>query len=180
MNKLLLMIICLFALPLFANENGKVSEFHRLLIFNDKNQLMVVKIKNTNFWVTPGLYNQNKKRTNDNLHKLAAEYGITVNQPSLRGVFVLKNKENNTDSNRHFFNVKISGGEVTKPENIEKIKWLSINEAIQVITFPHINMLIKQIMTYPGVVWGGTILRYKENNKLKSKMVRNFFPLKDK
>jgi len=177
MNKLLLLVICLLAFPLFAQESETIPEFHRLLVFNDENQLMVVKIKNTNFWVTPGVYNTNKALTNNNLHKLAAEYGITITSPDLRGVFTLQNKKTNKSSNRHFFNVKVNGGNIEKPESIEEIKWLSLNEAMQLITFPHINMLLNQTANYPKVVWGGTILRYKEGDILKSKMVKVFFPL---
>lgn len=178
MNRILLLITLLFAFPLFAQENEKISEFHRLLIFNTNNQLMVAKIKNTDFWVTPGLYSQSKDFTNENLHKLASEYGLTVTQPNLRGVFLLKNQKTNAKSNRYFFNVKVNGGELKAPDNIEAIKWLPINEAMKVITFPHINMLIKQIMEYPEAVWGGTVLRYKEGDKLKSKMTKDFYHLK--
>lgn len=177
MNRILLLTISFLALPLFAQANEKVSEFHRLLIFNAKNQLMVAKIKDTDFWVTPGLYSQNKELTNENLHKLAAEYGLTITQPSLRGVFVLNNQKTNTDLNRYFFNVQVTGGALKIPDNIEAIKWLPVNEAMKVITFPHINMLIKQIVDYPDVVWGGTVLRYKEENKLKSKMTKSFYPI---
>jgi len=177
MNRILLLIIPFLAFPLFAQENVKISDFHRLLIFNDKNQLMVAKIKDTDFWVTPGLYSQNKKLTNENLHKLASEYGLTITQPNLRGVFILKNKKTNIDSNRYFFNVKVNGGDIKTPDNIEEIKWLPVNEAMNVITFPHITMLIKQIMDYPDVEWGGTVLRYKEGTKLKSKMIKSFYSL---
>jgi len=178
MNRILLLMIPFLALSLFAQENEKISEFHRLLIFNAQNQLMVVKIKNTDFWVTPGLYSQNTELTNENLHKLASEYGLTVTQPILRGVFVLKNKKTNTDSNRYFFNVKVNGGDIKTPDNIEAIKWLPVDEALKVITFPHINILIKQVMDNPEVIWGGTVLRYKEGNKLKSKMTKSFYPIK--
>ncbi len=87
MNRIFLLVITFLILPLFAQENGEVPEFHRLLIFNSENQLMVVKIKNTNFWVTPGLYSKDKKLTNENLYKLATEYGLKVTKPSLKGIF---------------------------------------------------------------------------------------------
>lgn len=177
MSRVLLLIITFLTLPLFAQENDKVSEFHRLLIFNAENQLMVVKIKGTDFWVTPGLYSQNKALADENLHKLAAEYGLTVTKPSLQGVFALKNKKTKVDSNRYFFNVKVSSGESKAPQNIEEIKWLPLSEAMKLITFPHINMLLKQIGDNPGTIWGGTILRYKEGSKLKAKMIKDFYPL---
>jgi hypothetical protein len=163
--------------PAFSQANEGISEFHRLLIFNDKNELMVLKIKEVDFWVTPGLYSQNSETTNENLYKLAAEYGLTVTSPELRGIFLLKNKATDNNSFRHFFNVQVTGGDLKMPKNIAEVKWLPISEAMQLITFPHINMLIKQIVNQPKQVWGGTVLRYKEDNQLKSKMLKAFHSL---
>ena len=177
MNKLLALIFCFCAFPLFAQEADKISEFHRLLIFNSQNKLMVVKIKNTDYWVTPGIYSKTKVGINGDLHKLAAEYGLTVSQPDLRGIFTLKNKQTSIELKRHFFNVNVIDGEVNTPDNIEEIKWLSIDDAVKTITFPHINLLIKQVMTYPENIWGGTVLRYKDQGKFKAQMISDFMPL---
>jgi len=179
MMRILLLLTLFLTFESLAQDNNKISEFHRLLIFNENNQLMVVKIKNTDFWVTPGLYNQNKELTNENLHSLAAEYGLNITQPNLRGLFVLKNNKTTTVSKRYFYTVKVNGGEIKTPNNIETIKWLPIDEAMSMITFPHINMLIKQIVDNPEIVWAGTVLRYKEGNQLKSTMTQSFYPLKD-
>lgn len=175
MKNILIISICLLVHPLFAQET--VSTFHRLLIFNASEELMVVKIKNTDFWVTPGLYSKNINDTDNELYKLAAEYGLTVSKPDLRGSFVLKNNTSDAIYNRHFFNVKVTGGDIQLPANIEEIKWLPINTAMQVITFPHINMLLKQIVDYPTKIWSGTVLRYKEDNQLKARMTTDFFPI---
>jgi len=182
MKKLLVFIIWLFVFPFFVQGNEQVSEFHRLLIFNAENQLMVVKIKNTNFWVTPGLYSKNNSETdefiNKSLHELASEFGLTITAPDLRGLFILKNKQSNNDFKRYFYQVNVRSMKSKLPDNIEEIKWLPLNEAMDLITFPHINMLIDQIMKNSAVVWTGTILRYKKGQELKAKMVEDFFPLK--
>ena len=154
MKKSLTLFIVFISFSLSAFDDKNISEFHRLLIFNDKNQLMVVKIKNTNFWVTPGLYSENPSLTNTHLYNLAKEYGLAVSQPNLQGVFLLKNQQTNALSNRSFFKVNVIEGKTKKPVNIDEIKWLPVNEAIQVITFPHINVLLKQIMNFPNKVWG--------------------------
>lgn len=178
MKNILLVITILFAASSFVQANDKAPSFHRLLVFNDENQLMVVKIKNTNFWVTPGLYNENNKLTHDNLYQLAADYGFKVTKPSLKGIFTLKNKKTKAESSRHFYNVKVSDGEQITPDNIEEIKWLPLTEAMQLITFPHINILLKQITQHPENIWGGTILRYKEGKEFYAKMLSDFYPLK--
>lgn len=174
-----LLIVTFLSVPVLAKEDSNITEFHRLLIFNDKNQLMVVKIKNTNFWVTPGLYNKNENLTNSNLSQLAKEYGLTVSKPRLLGVFLLKNEQAKMLSNRSFFKVNVINGGIIKPENIDEIKWLPVDEAMQVITFPHINLLLKKVIDFPETVWGGAILRYKKGEKFKAKMLKEFYPLND-
>ena len=159
------------------------AEFYRLLTFNDKNELMVVKIKGTDFWVTPGLYSDekksiNKKSINKQLQALSADYGLITSQPELHGKFILKAKNNNKSYNRYFYRVNVKSGKVKMPKIIGQIKWLPIDEAIQIITFPHIKQLIQQITDYPETVWGGTILRYKEEGQLKAKMLEKFYPIK--
>jgi hypothetical protein len=45
------------------------------------------------------------------------------------------------------------------------------------ITFPHINLMIKQIITKPDEVWGGTLLQFKKNENWKTKILEEFYTL---
>ena len=47
-----------------------------------------VKIKNTDFWVTPGIYSETNQYTNQSLINLAEEYNLEISTPELRGVFI--------------------------------------------------------------------------------------------
>jgi len=179
MNKLLLIIFSLCTFSSLAQGSEKNTEFHRLLIFNKASELMVVKIKNTEYWVTPGLYGQAKEDINNNLAELAAEFGLTISLPNLRGIFTLKNKKSKAESKRYFYNTNVKRQVIKIPDNIEEIKWLSLNEAVKIITFPHINMLINQVAYHPKNVWGGTILRYKNDNEFEAKLVEDFYPIEN-
>jgi len=179
MSKLVLIIFSLCTFSSLAQGNEKNTEFHRLLIFNKASELMVVKIKNTEYWVTPGLYGQVKLDINNNLNALAAEFGLTISLPNLRGIFTLKNKKSQAESKRYFYNTNVIGQVIKKPDNIEEIRWLSLNAAVKMITFPHINMLINQVTNHPKYVWGGTILRYKDDNEFNAKLVEGFYPIEN-
>jgi len=172
--KNLLLIIFLLSSSVFAREDDN-PDFHRLLIFNENNELMVVKIKNTDYWVTQGLYSKNKKNINKELHDQAAEYGLRITTPDLRGTFTLKNRDKYLT--RHFYKVKVIDGTLKSPDNIEEIMWLPIDKAMERITFPHINVILGQIMKHPETVWSGTVERYKKNGQLKSKVIKDFTQL---
>jgi hypothetical protein len=176
MKKYILVIICILSSSSFAQTTQKASDFHRLLIFNKDSDLLVVKIKDTDFWVTPGLYGLTDQLTEQNLFNLATEYNLRITKPDLRGVFVLKNNQTKAVLPRYFYTANVVAGEIKIPDNIEEIKWLQIDKAMQVITFPHINILVKQIIEHPETIWAGTILRYQQDNQLKAKMLESFYP----
>jgi hypothetical protein len=175
MNKLIVSLLLLITTsPLLAKD---IKEFHRLILTNDKEQILVVKIKKVNFWVTQGLYSKHNEDVNNKLHNQAAAYGLTITRPRLRGTFVLEGNSNT--SNRHFYTAKLISGNLTLPENIEAAKWLTLDEAIEKITFPHIKTTLKQVINNPSQVWGGSIRRYKENGEFKSKITKDFYPIKE-
>ncbi|PHV04072.1 hypothetical protein CSQ96_27910 [Janthinobacterium sp. BJB412] len=74
----------LLSQSLYAQEAPKTSTFHRLLLLNEKNELMVVKIKNSNRWVTPGWYQDDRLTIAQGLDELAAGYGVKIATPKLR------------------------------------------------------------------------------------------------
>jgi hypothetical protein len=173
-KKFLLLIALLYSHALFAQEAPKTSTFHRLLLLNEKNELMVVKIKNSDRWVTPGWYQDDRLTLAEGLDELAATYGVKITTPNLRGVFTLKGTQLST---RLVYTTRIKSGVLKAPDLIGEIKWLPIPKAVETITFPHIRAQITQISNYPDVVWGGSQTMYQENGAYGSKLVENFYPL---
>lgn len=177
LKKVLILLAVLFSQSLFAQEMAKPSTFHRLLVFNNQNELMVVKVKNSNRWVTPGWYQDNRLTIKDGLNELAGSYGIKITAPTLRGVFTLRTDQNSEISTRLVYSTKIESGTIKAPEIIEEIRWLNTTKAMELITFPHINAQLDQITKFPGTVWGGSQLMYQENGVYKSKTTEMFYPL---
>lgn len=172
-----ILILAILMVCEHSHGSAEHNDFHRLLIFNEKNQLLVVKIKNTDFWVTPGLYAANNDSINNRLHHLAAEYGMTLTQPQLRGQFILKNKKTDESLIRYFYTAHINKYQPKIPGVIDLIKWLPVTEAMDLITFPHIKLLSKQVIDHPDSLWSGTVLRFKENSDYKAEMVKPFYKL---
>ena len=51
------------------------------------------------------------------------------------------------------------------------------NKATDLITFPHITVMIEKIMTNSNEIWGGTLLQFKENDNWKVKILEEFYTL---
>lgn len=141
--------------------------------------MMVVKIENRDFWVTPGLYQTDKQTMKRGLDSIASTYGIQLKDLKLKGSFLLIRDLNGAKSTslRNVFSAKVKNIQLKAPEGIENIKWLSPQDDIKKITFPHINAMIRQITKNPDQVWGGTLLQYKENDQWKTTLLEAFYEL---
>lgn len=174
MKKALLLLVLLFTPSLFAQEVPKTQTFNRLLIFNERNELMVVKIKNRDLWVTPGWYQDDHLTIKEGLDGLFASYGIKSTPLTLRGVFTLKGSPIST---RLVYSATIKGRETKMSEIVDEIRWLPTQKAIELITLPHIRTQISQITRHPSILWGGSQTISQENGVYGSKIIENFYPL---
>lgn len=179
MNKMILILIFSFFQLISAQSENDISTFHRLLILNSNNELMVVKIQDANFWVTPGFYQNSNQTIKQGLDSIASTYGLKTESPQLKGIFLLQREVNGMESTsvRNIYIMKVKERQLKKPTGISEIKWLSPTKAIEIISFPHINAMIEQIVKYPNQVWGGTLLQYKQNDTWKAKVIEAFYPL---
>lgn len=183
-NKFNFFILIVFLLIFRSNSFGQVEKevsiFNRLLILNSENELLVVKIENTDMWVTPGYY-QTKQTISQGLDSIASTYGLKIETPILKGVFLLKRDINGKLSNsiRNIYTAKVNDIEFKKPKGIEEVKWLPIDNAMKQITFPHINLQIAQIMNNPNKIWGGSLSQFKENGVWKTKILTEFYVISE-
>ena len=179
MKNLTAILFIILSQSVFAQNVDKYSVFNRLLIINSEDKIFTVKISGIDFWVTPGVYQNNLQSTNQVLDSVANTYGITISYIELKGVFILKRElnEKSSTSIRNVFVAKMSNGEIAIPKGIEEIKWVSLNEALALITFPHINIMIEKVVNNPEFVWGGTLLQFKEGDEFKSNTIEELYPL---
>ncbi len=176
-KKVLLLLVLSVSSPLFAQQTANISSFHRLLIFNEKSELMLVRIKDSDRWVTPGWYQDEKLTIRQGLEQLAESYGVKISSPLLRGVFTLKDGQSRVISTRHIYSTSITSGKLEAPALIGEIKWLPVQEAAELVTYPHISTQFMQITKYPNTLWGGTQTMQSDSNTNKSDTVDAFYPL---
>ena len=179
MKTVILVLSLLFSYPAFSQVKEDISIFHRLLIVNSENEVMVAKIENTDIWVTPGFYHNTKQAIKTSLDSIAATYSEEANSPQLKGVFTLKRDLDDkvSTSLRNVYLIRVNTLKKTLPSGIGEVKWLPLEEALQLITFPHISAMIEQIMNNPKQIWGGTLLQFKEDDNWSMKLIEEFYPL---
>lgn len=177
MKKLTFIIFTLFLNAAFGQNEAEIKIFHRLVILDVNDKIMVVKVENANVWVTPGFYQTKDETIQNGLKKLATSYGIEIEKPKLKGVFLLKreiNQEHST-SLRNVYTAMSKSGMLKKPTGIDEIRWVSVDEATELITFPHINVMIKEVLDHPDLILGGTLRQFKENDSWRTEIVEEFY-----
>ncbi len=177
MKNLLLSLFILVSLNLYAQDNAGIPIFHRLLIYNQNNEVLIVKIKNTEYWLTPGIYQDDKLYLKEGLWTLANAYGLEISQPELHAVFMLKYANDTKLSIRNIFVSQTKDGVNKRPEFVSEVKWVSLKEAKKMLSFPHIIAMVNQVSSYPKTIWGGTLSNYKEDETFKCKILEDFYPL---
>lgn len=177
MRAFMVSIVMMFAGAASVEAAENVSIFNRILLFNDKQELMLVKIKDRDFWVTPGWYQDDSQNVRQGFKALLENHGLQLTSPELRGSFTLTTEGKEGLSIRNFYVARLQGGHEKLPDGIAEIKWLPLEQALDLITFRHISILTQQIMSYPDVVWGGAIERFGDDFAREAKMTEDFYPL---
>ncbi len=183
MKNLIILLLLLISQPSLAQGNSNTSIFHRLIVYNSDNEIMLVKVKNSEMWLTPGFYQDSIQFIKEGLHGIASTYGMKISNPELKGIFSMRREIGETREMliRNIYHCKHLDGKVHFPENqpfeIDEIKWLPIEEALSIIPFESTRLFIKQTHDNPNVVWGGSISAIRENNKWSYKIMEEFYPL---
>lgn len=177
MKKLIFAFLCLIVNSAFAQSTSKITTFHRMLIVNENDEIMIIKIKDVDFWVTPGLYQNDHLTIKQGLDSIASTYGLQLSEPKLRAIFTLKSERNGKPSlsTRNVFIMRTKNPETKKPDLIEEIKWLKLNDALAQLTFPHIAMMTESIFAKPDQILGGTISNWKDGDAFKAKWIEPAF-----
>lgn len=179
----LLLFLVFFGLKIFAQETGNDSyTIQRLIIYNQQGEVLLEK--NDFGWMTPALRHNSKTTIKDGLMNLASEYGVKVTSPKIVGIFMFMADYKPISQFRQHFSCTIVDGKLEVPENKKDAQWFSISKAIEMMSLPEtkaplvIRDMTKQLLYYPEIIWGGTFLLSKKDEKITYTTTEEFYPLK--
>ena len=161
----------------YAQNESAPSTFHRLLVFNEANEMMIVRIANTDTWVTPGHYQNHSVHIRKGMDSIASTYGMTIAESTLGGIFTTKSGINQSISTRIMYVTKRRTADTIMPSIVEEVIWLPQKEAIAKIKFASTRALISQVLDNPETVWGGSLYAHKDEDGYKYELLENFYPL---
>lgn len=149
-----------------------------LIILNDNGEVLIKRA--TIGWITIGTFYEQRQTLNEVIDSLSNKYGVSISKPELKGVFTYKFGFNNSLSIRQFYVAKSTTNDLPKNKNVE-FHWAPKDEAIEKfsVTVPCLGQMVEQILDYPQVVWGGSFLINRENEKRTSEQIEDFYPISD-
>lgn len=147
----------------------------RLIILNDNDEMLMGR--EDYVWAPQAAIIDKREFVNETLHNLAESYGITIGQPELRGYFSYKYDYHPHATTRAYYVARYIDGEIKLAHPTEEIKWMPIEEAIEISTVTSIKQSTKQILDHPNTVWGGSFMVSRTDDGHPTEMVEEFYPL---
>jgi hypothetical protein len=152
----------------------------RLIVINENGEILMRETKNG--WMTPATYYKKRETINESINGMLKNYGIEIRKPNLVGLFTYKYEFKNTSDVRLFFIAKYLKGDLISTHENEKRYWIKKDEAIKKLTatVSSLGEITKQVLDNSETITGGSFLLNKDENwKLSSKMIEEFYSLKD-
>ena len=182
MKKALILFIALLISNTLVGQSTNSPEPNTtvitLIILNDNGEVLIKRA--TIGWITIGTFYEQRQTLNEAIASLSNKYGVSISKPELKGVFTYKFGFNNSLSVRQFYVAKSTTNDLPKNKNVE-FHWAPKDEAIEKFsgTVPSLGEMVEQILDYPQVVWGGSFLINRENEKTTSEQTEDFYPISD-
>jgi hypothetical protein len=159
MKARILVIICFFScLYSFAQKKEKNTDnytYIKLYITNAENKVLLLKWGND--WEVPGARYSAPYTLSKFVDTLAAEDGIKIKNVRLSGMFTVEYEGQKKLAIMQYYSAEHSSGSVRVPAGCADIQWFSVEEALKILTFEDMKIMIRQINEDPKAIWGGAI-----------------------
>lgn len=179
--RLLILFLLVVSSPSVFSQNNPHRDpthnfaVHRLIILNDKNEMLMSREQHV--WGTPSFVYRERQYVKESLDSLARAYGLRISDVKLRGQFSYKYDYHPYATLRHYYQAKYVEGDLILPEGLAEVKWMPIDEAIEINTVTSIKQITEQIMKFPETIWGGSFMVSHVGNEHPTKVVEAFYPL---
>lgn len=165
MKTRILIIICFFScLSAFSqkkkDKNTDNYTYIKLYITNAENKVLLLKWGNE--WEVPGARYSAPYTLSKFVDTLAAEDGIKIKDVKLSGMFTVEYEGQKRLAVMQYYSAQYSSGSLRVPAGCADIQWFSLEEALKILTFEDMKIMIRQINEDPKAVWGGAIYKKTE------------------
>jgi hypothetical protein len=161
MKTKLILLLCFFAgLHSFAQKKDKNTDnysYIKLYITNADHKILLLKWGET--WEVPGARYSAPFTLSKFIDTLCAEDGLKVKDTRLSGMFTFQYEGQKKLAVMQYYTAVYASGSPRVPAGCSDIRWFTVQEALDILTFDDMKMIIRKINEDPLAIWGGALYK---------------------
>ena len=169
-------LLFLFFLSI-GNAQDKNFSYFKLCITNAQDEILLVKYKG--IWELAGKKYMDPRTIHEFTGFMAEEMGVTFTDLRLRGLFTFYYNDAKHPILFNYYSGVYESGDLKVPPGCTDIAWFPIEEALTIIPFKTMTMILEKMFQERGYVWGASmhIVKSGEHNIDSVEMKEEFYPL---
>jgi hypothetical protein len=152
MNRFLIVFLLITNTLLAQSKNNSYS---KLCLENEKGEVLLVQYKG--IWELAGKGFESPRTIHEHVRFMAQEMGTTVDSIRLRGLFTLYHNAGPNPVLFHYYSARYAGGTLTVPPGCTDIRWVSRKEALAIIPFKVMTLILSKMWEKESTLWGGSL-----------------------
>jgi hypothetical protein len=176
MKSKIIFLFLLLTISFTGFSQADVYSFFKLVITNSKKQILLVKWDGA--WELPGeRYNQ-PLSTSKFIDSMAISHGIVVNSPKISGIYTFHYSNRINPTLMHYYTAIYEKGTPKTPPDCSDIGWFSKDEAMRLIPYFEMRLILQKALLTKNKVWGGAFKIEGSGINRKSSIFENLYYLK--
>ena len=174
---LIMMFIGLGATKSYAQQTN--FSYFKLCVTNEKKEILLVKYKG--IWELAGKKYVDPRTISEFTSFMAEEMGVNFKELRLRGLFTFYYNKATNPILFNYYSAEYESGKLTVPPGCTDIAWFSLEEALKIIPFETMRLVLDKMFEQESYVWGASMRIHKEANSIINKvtMEQDFYPLSE-
>jgi len=163
--KFLLLFCLVLSLGTYAQKKDKSTDnytYIKLFITNAEGKILLLKWDND--WEVPGARYNAPYTISRFIDTLCHEDGINVTNVKLSGMYTVESEGQKKYAIMQYYSGTTTSTSQRVPAGCADIRWFTIDEALKLIPFEDMKMMVKKISEDRQAVWGAAIYKYKDKN----------------
>jgi hypothetical protein len=160
------------------SQQKNISYF-KLCVTNEKKEILLVKYKG--IWELAGKKYVDTRSISEFTSFMAEEMGVNFKELRLRGLFTFYYNNATNPILFNYYSAEYESGKLTVPPGCTDIAWFSLEEALKIIPFETMRLILDKMFEQESYVWGASMRIHKEANSIVNKVTleQDFYPLSE-
>ncbi len=182
-TKAFIKLISIVLLIVLCSNKGysqqKNISYFKLCVTNEKKEILLVKYKG--IWELAGKKYVDTRTISEFTSFMAEEMGVNFKELRLRGLFTFYYNNATNPILFNYYSAEYESGKLTVPPGCTDIAWFSLEEALKIIPFETMRLILDKMFEQESYVWGASMRIHKEANSIINKvtMEQDFYPLSE-